>query len=79
MLSQNWNNKPLVPATGVIGAADGVATTLVNIGNAAGAGFNAFLSGIFHAAGVLFSGIFGTGAIDTGFLNYNNRPPQNVM
>lgn len=68
-----------MPKTGIIGAVDSFSAMLANVGNAAGAGFNAFLSGIFHAAGVLFSGVFGSGAIDTGFLNFGNRPPQNVV
>lgn len=68
-----------MPKTGIVGFFDSLGAMLANVGNAMGAGFNAFLSGIFHAAGTLFSGMFGSGAIDTGYLNYNNRPPQNVM
>lgn len=64
-----------MPRTGITGFFDNMGAALANFGNAQGAGFDAFLSGAFNAAGTLFSGMFGSGAINTAFLNYNNRPP----
>lgn len=64
-----------MPRTGITGFFDNLGAALANFGNAQGSGFDAFLSGGFNAIGTLFSGLFGSGAINTAFLNYNNRPP----
>lgn len=55
-----------------------MAAGLANYGNAMGSGFDAMLSGLFNAVGTMFSGLLGSGAINTAFLNYNNRPPADA-
>lgn len=55
--------------------ADNLGAGLANFGNAQGSAFDAILSGIFNAFGNFISGILGSGAVNTAFLNYNNRPP----
>lgn len=67
-----------LPKTGIVGMFDNFGAALANFGNAQGSGFDAFLSGIFNGFGNLFSGLFGSGAINTAFLNYNNRPPADT-
>lgn len=63
-----------VPTTGMAGFFDNFGATLANVGNAKGSSANAASSG-FGGVGTIFSGLFGSGTIDTSFLNYNNRPP----
>lgn len=64
-----------LPHSGIVGAFDNFGAGIANFGNAQGSGFDAILSGFFNSIGTLFSGIFGSGAVNTAFLNYNNRPP----
>lgn len=73
-LPMSWLMTAL-PRTGIVGMFDNLGAALANFGNAQGSGFDAFISGIFNGFGNLFSGLFGSGAINTAFLNYNNRPP----
>lgn len=61
--------------SGIVGAFDNFGAGIANFGNAQGSGFDAILSGFFNSIGTLFSGLFGSGAVNTAFLNYNNRPP----
>lgn len=63
-----------LPRTGITGFFDNIGATLANVGNAKGSSANAASSG-FGGVGTLFSGLLGSGAVNTGFLNYNNRPP----
>lgn len=65
----------LVPHTGIVGAADSWGAGWINLGNAIGAGLDALTSGTFAGLGIALSGLLGSGAINTLFLNYNNRPP----
>lgn len=67
-----------MPKTGIVGFADNFGAAMANFGNAQGAGFDAILSGVFSGIGTLFSGLLGSGAINTAFLNYNNRPPMDA-
>lgn len=55
-----------MPKTGIAGLFDNMGAAMANFGNAQGAGFDAFLSGIFSGIGVGLSGLFGSGAINTG-------------
>lgn len=64
-----------LPKTGMVGFFDNLGAALANFGNAQGSGADAIFSGFFNAIGTLFSGMLGSGAINTAFLNYNNRPP----
>lgn len=68
-----------MPKSGIQGAVEIGATTILNFFNAAGAGFNAFLSGLGAVIGTLVSGTLASGATNTASGNYNNQPPQNVM
>lgn len=54
---------------------DNIGAGLANFGNGQGSAFDAILSGMFNAFGNFISGVLGSGVINTGFLNYNNRPP----
>ncbi|XP_055300233.1 uncharacterized protein LOC129567398 [Sitodiplosis mosellana] len=78
------NNLPLsllmnsMPRSGIVGMADNLGAGLANFGNGQGSAFDAIVSGIFNAFGNFISGVLGSGAINTGFLNYNNRPPADA-
>lgn len=78
------NNIPLswllnnMPRSGIVGAADNIGAGLANFGNGQGSAFDAIISGIFNAFGNFISGVLGSGVINTGFLNYNNRPPADA-
>lgn len=73
-LPMSWLMTAL-PRTGIVGFFDNLGAGMANFGNAQGSGFDAMFSGAFNAIGTLLSGLFGSGAINTAFLNYNNRPP----
>ncbi|XP_031623395.1 uncharacterized protein LOC116340834 [Contarinia nasturtii] len=67
-----------MPRSGLAGMADNIGAGLANFGNGQGSAFDAMLSGLFSAVGNLLSGILGSGAVNTAFLNYNNRPPPDT-
>lgn len=77
ILGGQWlpGTEPRQTRTGVVGAFDTLGAAFANIGNTGGAMLNTAGSGIFNAAGTLLSGVLGSGAINTGFFNYLNRPP----
>lgn len=66
---------PALPHTGITGFADNLGAGIANFGNGQGASIDALVSGSFNAAGVLLSGILGSGAVNTAFQNFNNKPP----
>lgn len=66
---------PAQPHTGIAGASDTGAAATANFGNGVGAALNAAVSGFWAALGVLWSGITGSGSVDSSFLNFNNQPP----
>lgn len=66
---------PSLPHSGLAGFGDNLGAGVANFGNGQGASWDAVLSGAFNAAGVLISGLIGSGAVNTAFQNYNNKPP----
>lgn len=68
-----------LPHSGIVGAADNLGAGIANFGNGQGSSFDAFISGFFNAIGTLVSGVLGSGAVNTAFLNYNNRPPPALV
>lgn len=70
---------PATPHTGVTGAADNFGAGIANFGNGQGAAMDALVSGSFNALGVFLSGILGSGAVNTAFQNFNNKPPPGYV
>lgn len=67
-----------MPRSGIVGMADNFGAALANFGNGQGSAFDAIFSGMFNGFGNFISGILGSGAVNTAFLNYNNRPPADA-
>lgn len=68
-----------IPHSGIPGAVDTSMAGLANAGNGLGAALDALSGGIFTGIATLFSGMFGSGAISSAFLNYNNRLPVEAL
>lgn len=64
-----------IPYSSVVGAADNIGAGIANFGNGQGSSLDAVFSAVGNALGNIISGILGSGAINTAFPNYNNRPP----
>lgn len=64
-----------IPHSGIVGGFDTLAAGIANFGNGVGSALDAIAGGIFTGSANLFSGIFGSGAVSSAFLNYNNRLP----
>lgn len=80
------NNQPIsvlpnnaIPHSGFVGGFDTVSGGLANLGNGLGSGLDAITSGIFTGIANVISGVLGSGAISSAFLNYNNRLPVEAM
>lgn len=58
----------------MIGWGDNTGAAWANFGNGLGAALDAAFSGLFNGVGNIFSGFFGSGAVNTAFANYNNKP-----
>lgn len=68
-----------IPHSGVVGAVDTAMAGVANVGNGIGGALDAFAGGLFTGLATLFSGILGSGAVSSAFLNYNNRLPVEAL
>lgn len=68
-----------IPHSGIVGGLDTFAAGVANLGNGIGSGLDAIAGGIFTGIANILSGIFGSGAVSSAFLNYNNRLPVEAV
>lgn len=63
-----------IPHSGFVGGFDSLSAGFENAFIAFGSAFDALFSGLGGLGGNSVSGVLGSGAINSAFLNYNNRP-----